>query len=158
MSTVPSPAEGGDLGPSEAEIIAFMTGSDSVRFLDVGTIAEVLRENDVQGPGGVYLDPIDLAKAIIAAQTEAGLGTFVLADLRRHIDTLIARRAAREQPRLEPETGRRWRYTSPNGDRVLVRWSGEHWEATPVVGTGYDSWERDDAIPTWPGQFVLVAG
>lgn len=149
------PHRPGALGPGEVEQLDWLRGSDSVRLIDVGTIAEVLRANDVCGPGGAYLDPIDLAKAIIAAQTEAGLGTFVLDSLRTHIKSIADRaRGKSPAPVLEPHPGRVWRYTSPaDGVRVMVR-HDRFWQVADVTNTNV--WERDDSVPTWPGRFEIV--
>lgn len=84
--TTDSPTAPGALGPLESETIAWMLSSDSVRLLDVGAIAAVLVEADVRDGDGNVLDALDLAKRIIKAQTDAGLGTFVLAELRAFID------------------------------------------------------------------------
>ncbi|QFP94691.1 hypothetical protein I5G59_gp71 [Mycobacterium phage LilMcDreamy] len=159
MSGTPSPAEGGALGPGEVEQLDWLRNSDSVRLMDIGVIAEVLRENDICTAGGAYVDPIDLAKAIITSQTEAGLGTFVLADLRTHIKTIVDRARGRSAQRPNvptPEAGKVWRYTSPaDGLRALVRWHEGRWETADVTG---GTWWPDDAVCEWPGEFVLVGG
>ena len=71
------------LGLSEAETLEWMRNSEKVRLRDIGVIASVLVEQlDAHGLDDMGFDCVEVAKAIIKAQTEAGLGTFVLDEVR----------------------------------------------------------------------------
>lgn len=146
-----------------------MRGSDNVKLLDIGVIATWLLEQPwtfCDGDGIEEFDAIEAAKSLIQAQTDAGLGTFVLSELHAFIDGIkTSIRNGEPKPTLAPARGRVWKYVSPNGDAVLVRHQGE-WQATPVVddpewnywkATADDSvWVEDKTIPSWPGRFEVV--
>jgi len=61
-----------------------MMASDDVKMRDLGVIAGVLLEHDVD-------QPLLVAQAIIKAQTAAGLATFILDDVRTHMREIAAR-------------------------------------------------------------------
>lgn len=64
-----------------AEVLTQMTESDSVTTRDLGVIAGFLQQRVLNIADGLHDDPIQLAKALVAAQRDAGLATFILADL-----------------------------------------------------------------------------
>ncbi|AYB70612.1 hypothetical protein SEA_SERENDIPITOUS_71 [Mycobacterium phage Serendipitous] len=67
------------------EQIALMCESDSVKLRGIGVIAATMSALDDRREAGEVIDYLDAAKAVIAAQTEAGLATFRLLDLRAFI-------------------------------------------------------------------------
>ncbi|AGT12807.1 hypothetical protein PHELEMICH_69 [Mycobacterium phage Phelemich] len=70
------------------EQIAAMCDSDSVKLRDIGVIAATLDALDDRRGAGEVIDYLDAAKAVIKAQTEAGLATFRLLDLQAFIADL----------------------------------------------------------------------
>lgn len=93
------------MGTSEADKIAAMCEHDSVKLHDIGVIAAAMSAVDDRRGAGETIDYIDAAKAVIAAQTEAGLATFRLMDLRAFI--------AEIKHQLNPE-----RYNAAGVERV----------------------------------------
>jgi len=86
-----------------AEQLDQMIASDNVRMRDLGVIAKWLAEHfDNVG------DPILAARSLIKAQTAAGLGTFVVAEVQQVMRDVAARarRKAEQTTDVEPYHGK----------------------------------------------------
>ncbi len=72
-----------------ADVLAQMRESDDVKLRDIGVIAGWLVElMEHHGLDDMGIDAIEAAKSLIRAQSEAGLATFVVADLTAFIGGL----------------------------------------------------------------------
>jgi hypothetical protein len=143
------------LGVTEAEVIEWMRTSERVRQRDIGVIAKWLAENY----GDSKDNFVEAAKDLIKAQTEAGLGTFILDEHRQFVrDAIrrgIERRLGKSRQPLDPDDGVVWRYTSDaDGERVLVRCQDGVWQASPVT---HEDWQPEPEAGAWPGRYEIVS-
>jgi len=90
------------------EVIEQMIASDRVNLRDLGVIVKVLDAEGLTYCDGGEVDYLRLAKMIIKAQTAAGLGTFILADVQQAMRDVAARarRKAEQATDVEPYHGK----------------------------------------------------
>lgn len=89
-----------------------MRESDNAKFRDIAVIATWLLEQPwtfCDGDGIEEFDAIEAVKSLIQAQTDAGLGTFVLDGLKAYIESM---QQVKSMPTLAPKLGRVWKYGS----------------------------------------------
>lgn len=94
------------------QVLDQMRESDNAKFRDIAVIATWLLEQPwtfCDGDGIEEFDAIEAVKSLIQAQTDAGLGTFVLDGLKAYIESM---QQVKSMPTLAPKLGRVWKYGS----------------------------------------------